>query len=154
MRLSFDYEGLFTTSLLSLTRHCYNNWINNIVCRCQKNHVEWRAYKSPRHKLNKRENILLVIEYWIRWMSFPVIPARSRGFILQSKYTTDICRSSAIRFIAPCSVWSCDVDLVFFFLVPLNWTIFICSLQIKWKAQNLRLNEEIKLNILNCPKVD
>lgn len=49
-------------------------------------------------------------------MSFPVIPARSRGFILQSKYTTDICRSSAIRFIAPCSVWSCDVDLVFFFL--------------------------------------
>lgn len=61
-------------------------------------------------------------------MSFPVIPARSRGFILQSKYTTDICRSSAIRFIAPCSVWSCDVDLVFFFLVPLNWTIFIIML--------------------------
>lgn len=32
--------------------------------------------------------------------------------------------------------------------------IHICSLQIKWKAQNLRLNEEIKLNILNCSKVD
>lgn len=70
-------------------------------------------------------------------MSFPVIPARSRGFILQSKYTTDICRSSAIRFIAPCSVWSCDVDLVFFFLVPLNWTIFIMLFAGQMKSSEL-----------------
>lgn len=70
-------------------------------------------------------------------MSFPVIPARSRGFILQSKYTTDICRSSAIRFIAPCSVWSCDVDLVFFFLVPLNWTIFIWLFADQMKSSEL-----------------